>query len=104
VASERGIYVVKDPERAEVEALDQFGKLAGQRVLEIGAGEGRMTWRYAAGTSSVIGIDIDPERLNEAVRNQPKDLVQKTSFYLAAAEALPFPDASFDTAILAWSL
>jgi ubiquinone/menaquinone biosynthesis C-methylase UbiE len=98
------INVLKDPEQVEVEVLSQTGELNDRQVLEIGAGEGRMTWRYAAWTASVVGIDVDPERIDDAVRAKPEHLAHKTSFLLAMAERLPFPAGSFDTAVLAWSL
>ncbi len=45
---------VIDPERA-VTAL--CGNLDGARVIEIGCGDGRLTFRYAAAARSVLAID-----------------------------------------------
>ncbi len=96
--------ILRDPEGREVEYLESVGKLVGQRVIEIGAGEGRMTWRYAARTKSVVAIELDPQRLTEAGRIIPDDLSTKVKFALANSEFLPFGDESFDAAIFAWSL
>jgi ubiquinone/menaquinone biosynthesis C-methylase UbiE len=96
--------IVRDPEGREVEYLENIGKLNGQRVIEIGAGEGRMTWRYAPMADSVVAIDPDPERLIEAGRSSPGELSTKVQFALAKAQSLPFRGESFDTAIFAWSL
>ena len=96
--------IVRDPEGREVEYLENIGKLVGQRVIEIGAGEGRMTWRYAPMADSVVAIDPDHERLTEAGRSSPEELSTKVQFALAKAQSLPFRDESFDAAIFAWSL
>ena len=50
----------KDPERNEIRYLRQCADFSGKRVLEVGCGEGRMTWQYAKETHTTIGID--PER------------------------------------------
>jgi cyclopropane fatty-acyl-phospholipid synthase-like methyltransferase len=36
-----------DPEGNETDALFALVELEGQEVLEIGCGDGRLTWRYA---------------------------------------------------------
>jgi 2-polyprenyl-3-methyl-5-hydroxy-6-metoxy-1,4-benzoquinol methylase len=43
-----------DPDNNETP--DNFN---GQRVLEIGCGSGRLTWRYADQAAHVVGIDSD---------------------------------------------
>ena len=95
---------IRDPEEHEIEHLARLGKFERLRVLEIGAGNGRLTWRFASLTGSTLGIDLDPERLRDAVVSQPEELKHKTGFALAAAEALPFSPGSFDAVVLAWSL
>lgn len=96
--------IIRDPEGREVEYLESIGKLTGKRVIEIGAGEGRMTWRYASMTKSVFAIDPDHERMSEARRSCPEEMSSKVNFALAKSQALPFRDESFNTAIFAWSL
>jgi ubiquinone/menaquinone biosynthesis C-methylase UbiE len=94
----------RDPEENETRYLHAVAHLAGKRVLEIGCGEGRLTWRYAHTAARVIGIDLDPARLRVAQRECPPEVRPKLSFSLADSQALPFPDEAFDAAILAWSL
>lgn len=96
--------IVRDPEGKEIEYLENMGKLAGQRVIEIGAGEGRMTWRYAPMADSVVAIDPDHERIIEAVRTCPEKLSPKVHFARAKSQRLPFRDENFDVAVFAWSL
>src|SRR5512143_306119 len=94
----------RDPERNERKALRRFADLAGRRVLEIGCGEGRLTWQYAASTSRVVGIDPDLDALRVARVDCPVASSDKIGFIGASARSLPFPHEKFDIAILAWSL
>lgn len=96
--------VVRDPEGIETDILHEFVDFGGLRVLEVGCGDGRLTWRYADAARRVVGVDPDPDMLCFAPRECPPDLRAVTAFALAEAEALPFPRATFDAAILAWSL
>ena len=93
-----------DPEQTEVKSLHDIADLAKAHVLEIGCGDGRLTWRYANHTKRVIGIDLKPERLEVASREYPPTLHSGVAFSLANAETLPFPRESFDLVILSWSL
>jgi ubiquinone/menaquinone biosynthesis C-methylase UbiE len=93
----------KDPEYNETKHLHQFVNFNGSRVLEIGCGEGRLTWRYAAKPALTIGIDPDRNALRVATIDRPTDLELRVHFANAIAEWLPFPSESFDIAILAWS-
>jgi ubiquinone/menaquinone biosynthesis C-methylase UbiE len=94
----------RDPEENEIAYLYQLGHLENARVLEIGCGNGRMTWRYASRPTSIAGLDPNPERLVSAMADRPSNLAYKVDFLSGNAEALPFADESFDVAILAWSL
>ncbi len=94
----------RDPEGVEVRTLREFADFAGARVLEIGCGEGRLTWRYADVAGWVAAIDPDPKRLGVAVRDCAPALRSRVQFALAKSEALPFQRETFDLAVLAWSL
>jgi ubiquinone/menaquinone biosynthesis C-methylase UbiE len=94
----------RDPEEHEITHLHDFADFAGARVLEIGCGEGRLTWRYAASAGRVAGIDSDFNRLSVAPGDCPPTLRSRVAFALARAENLPFPRETFDLALLAWSL
>jgi len=94
----------KDPERNEPRYLHSYADHKNKRVLEIGCGEGRMTWRYAKATHTTIGIDPDPDALRIARLDRPSDLEHKVLFSCAASEYLPFSKETFDIAVLAWSL
>ena len=94
----------KDPERNESKYLHKFADLTAKRVLEVGCGEGRMTWQYANAAHTTIGIDSDRDSLRIARVDRPYDLEGKTHFACAASEYLPFSKETFDIAVLAWSL
>lgn len=93
----------KDPERNESRSLHRFADLTNRRVLEVGCGEGRLTWQYARATRQTIGIDSDPDALRIARVDRPADLENILRLASAAAEYLPFSKESFDLAIFAWS-
>ena len=94
----------RDPERNEARYLQQFAEFTGKRVLEVGCGEGRMTWQYAGAPRSTIGIDPDRDALRVARVDRPYNLEDKVLLACAASEYLPFSKETFDIAVLAWSL
>lgn len=100
-----------DPEGHETKALLAYlGPLRGLRLLEIGCGEGRLTWRYARLARRVIGLDPNREKIERARQDRPLELRRKVTFhplgleqYADIWERRPRP-RPFDRAILAWSL
>ena len=93
----------KDPEKNELAKLMRYAEFSGKRVLEIGCGDGRLTWRYARGAHRVVGIDLERDDLRVASIERPSDLEGLVSFAQANSIRLPFRNDAFDMAILAWS-
>jgi ubiquinone/menaquinone biosynthesis C-methylase UbiE len=97
------IEPICDPEGIESRYLRQVGQLHGARLLEIGCGDGRMTWLYGYEAGSIAGVDIDYDELRAALDDLPKDMPAAAIFVDAEAENLPFPSTHFDAVIFAWS-
>lgn len=95
--------LLKDPEGNETRYLRKFADFQGKRVLEIGCGEGRLTWRYASASTLTVGLDPDRNALRVARIDRPSDLTDKVRFVNSQAERLPFRKETFDIALLAWS-
>jgi ubiquinone/menaquinone biosynthesis C-methylase UbiE len=96
--------IQKDPEGIETLHLQRHTDITGQRVLEVGCGDGRLTWRYAGIVARVTGIDPDMDALYNALHSCPSSLREVISFVRADSLHLPFSKESFDRTILAWSL
>jgi len=94
----------KDSARNESKFLHRFADFTGRRVLEVGCGEGRLTWQYAQNTLSTVWIDTDRDALRVATVDKPSDLQTRVQLACADSQNLPFPKETFDLALLAWSL
>jgi ubiquinone/menaquinone biosynthesis C-methylase UbiE len=94
----------KDPEGFEKKILHNFVDFKNKRILEIGCGEGRLTWKYAGVSSLTIGFDPDRDAIRIALADSPSALNGRVHFAQASASHIPFSKETFDIAILAWSL
>lgn len=93
-----------DPEGAEVAALAEVADFEGLRVLELGCGDGRLTFRYAHEAASVLAIDPDQTSIRRARRARPAELRGRVRFSAAGATEFRVPKSSFDLAFFSWSL
>jgi 2-polyprenyl-3-methyl-5-hydroxy-6-metoxy-1,4-benzoquinol methylase len=96
--------VFADPEDTETRALYDYADFSGQRVLEIGCGDGRLTWRYADRAAHITAIDPDEDDIALAIADCPADLRPKIEFRTTRLEELDIPEEKFDLALLSWSL
>jgi ubiquinone/menaquinone biosynthesis C-methylase UbiE len=72
------------------------------RVLEVAIGTGRNLPLYPSGVS-ITGIELSPAML-ELARQRAADHRIDADLYVGDAQALPFDDATFDTAVCTLSL
>lgn len=73
----------------------------GAAILDVGCGTGDLALTLArrlGGTGSVVGIDASPEMIARA-RGKARRAGLPVEFRVAAAEALPFADGSFDLVV-----
>lgn len=88
--------------REELDLLDDLVPLNEQRIIELGCGNARMArallQRHAG--SQVVGLEVDEVQHAKNVANPQQRLV----FMAGSAEAVPFPDSSFDGAMMLKSL
>jgi len=96
--------VQKDADHSEIKHLKRLVDLTDKDVIEIGCGEGRLTWQYAQTARSVIAVDVDHDSLRVAKVDCPEDLYKRVHLGCCESEHLPFAKEKFDIAILAWSL
>ena len=96
----------EDPQGTETKIIHEFVDFADKQVLEIGCGDGRVTWRYAELAAGVVGIDPDEEDIAVAVEARPEKLKDRVAFIAQDLEAYQPPKGypGFDVAILSWSL
>ena len=81
-------------------ALDLLDPQPGERIIDVGCGEGTLTRKIVEHGATVLGIDNSPD-MNEAARANGINAI------LLAAEELPFSsefDAAFSNATLHWVL
>jgi ubiquinone/menaquinone biosynthesis C-methylase UbiE len=94
----------KDPENVEGKILHRLVDFSNARVLEVGCGEGRLTFKYAVSAKQVVAFDPDHDALRIAHADCPADMHKQVQFSGASASHIPFSKETFDIAILAWSL
>ena len=90
------------------EDLDQLEALlrghAGARVLDLGCGGGHVSYRAAPHVGAVVACDLTPDMLQAVERTASERGLSNITVRQAAAEALPFDDASFDFVLCRFSV
>lgn len=98
--------IKQDPEKNEIRALLDLADITGSNVLEIGSGDGRLTWRYAPQVAHVVAIEPFEPSYKRAMQDMPTTVHDRVELLNATFEdfAAVTKSATFDVAILSWSL
>src|SRR6266542_1022265 len=107
VKPRRGRMSIKlDPEGHEIAALFDLVDLDGKDVLEIGCGDGRLTWRYAERAGHVVAIEPFANAIDRARERIPDAVIDKVELRNVGFEdfASTSKPSTFDVTILSWSL
>jgi len=96
--------VLLDPEEAETRALHTLIDFTGKDVLEIGCGDGRMTWRFADAARSVLALDPVAKSIAEAQAVATVQSRSNARFQVADITTAMLPHATCDVAVFSWSL
>jgi SAM-dependent methyltransferase len=84
------------------EALEQrciltlVGSVDGQRVLDLGCGDGLLVATLASQRAQAVGIDVDHAALQAAISRPVVPGLHDAHFVEGRIERLPFPDGTFD--------
>ena len=98
--------VVKDPEGNEISTLRAMVDFNDLKVLEVGCGDGRLTWKYARDAAHVTGIDPAGEDIQKALANSPENLKGRVELLETSIEdfVVRQSERRFDLALFSWSL
>jgi SAM-dependent methyltransferase len=89
-----GAYAEHRPDYAQDAVRWALELAPGRRVLDLGAGTGKLTGVLSALDADVVAVEPDPAMLSELRRSLPGVRAESGS-----AEAIPLPDASVDVVV-----
>jgi ubiquinone/menaquinone biosynthesis C-methylase UbiE len=93
--------ILKDVRTCVVELSDVK---AGDWVLDVACGSGDQVFHYVQKGAIATGVDQNPNMIELAERNAKKRGFNQTTFRVASASELPFPDGYFDCASISLAL
>jgi cyclopropane fatty-acyl-phospholipid synthase-like methyltransferase len=99
------VAIRTDPEGHETGALFDLVDLNGAHVLEVGAGDGRLTWRYADRAARVTALEpFEGSVARARERLGQEDLAVELHHAAFGDFAAGREPDVFDVALLSWSL
>ena len=102
---EKTMTILLDPEHNESNALFSLPfTWTGTSVLEIGSGDGRLTWRFAEKASRVVALEPDADKYATALVNRTSRFEHVEFLNLGLEEFVRPNKEKFDLALLSWSL
>lgn len=97
-------YIKVDENNLAIIKMLKHVDFKGKQVLEIGCGDGRMSFQIAQYAESLIGIDPDNDELNLAQENMNDLNITNTKFHVGGLEDMNFSDNEFDIVLFSLSL
>jgi 2-polyprenyl-3-methyl-5-hydroxy-6-metoxy-1,4-benzoquinol methylase len=98
------VPLVVDPEGVELATIRELVDLRGLRVVDVGCGDGRLSFALAREGADVFAFDPDEEAIATARTETPEALSTRVRFEVAHARELDLPRGEFDLALFSWSL
>ena len=93
-----------DPEGVETAVIHELVDFRGKDVLELGAGDGRLTWRYAERARSVLALEPKELLVEQARAALPAGLRGRVEFRVGDATTCELPAGGFDAVVFSRSL
>ena|SRR2546422_6536045 len=93
-----------DPDGVEIVTIKELVDLRDLRIVEIGCGDGRLTFECGQDAASVLAFDSDEDAIEKARAETPRALRRRIRFEVADAAQLELPKGEFDLALFSWSL
>jgi ubiquinone/menaquinone biosynthesis C-methylase UbiE len=93
------------PSALELKTIRALADFSGRRVLEIGAGDGRLSWPFMPEAAQWVALDPDVGEIAAARRERERDKEkEKVRLVIGDGRAVCFPAECFDLALFTWSL
>jgi SAM-dependent methyltransferase len=93
-----------DPTDIELETIRALGDFAGRRVIEIGAGDGRLSWPLAPQAALWLAVEPDGDELSALAADQRERPLGSLRLLQGDGQAQALGSGTFDTAFFTWSL
>jgi ubiquinone/menaquinone biosynthesis C-methylase UbiE len=87
----------------ELRVIERFVSLSGREIIEIGCGDGRLTFQYAPHARRVVALDANAAEIERARAVADRIGARNIRFLARSAEGR-LPGAPFDVALFTWSL
>ena len=96
--------LVADPDGVEIATILALVDVDGRDALDVGCGDGRLSFALARNGARVLGLDPDEDVIATARSETPRELRRRVRFEAVDAAQAELPRGEFDLALFSWSL